>query len=203
MGVPSAICCRAAARSAPLPLPCQQVGRAAAAAPDRPEGGWGPPSARGLAARPHPATAAGSRDDDLDGIANDIDECPLTAQGVTVDIKGCPQFSGTLSNVLFATGSATLSSSAKQMLDITAGDLASYPNAKIQIKAYTDNTGNEKLNNNLSQQRASAVRSYLIGKGLPAERIEAKGFGEINPVASNDSSEGRSQNRRVEFVIQQ
>ena len=66
---------------------------------------------------------------------------------------------------------------------------------------YTDNTGGYDLNMRLSQERADAVRNYLIGRGIPAARLTAKGNGWSNPVASNDTKEGRAQNRRVEMYI--
>ena len=69
------------------------------------------------------------------------------------------------------------------------------------MSAFTDNTGPETFNKNLSQDRANSVRSYLMKKGVSADRIDAKGFGETSPVASNDTAEGRAQNRRAVFDI--
>ena len=71
----------------------------------------------------------------------------------------------------------------------------------IEIGAYTDDRGSDALNQNLSQKRAESVRSYLLGKGIAADKLTAKGYGEASPIASNDTAEGRAENRRVEFVI--
>lgn len=148
-----------------------------------------------------PATAAGSNDDDQDGIINDLDQCALTAEGLTVDANGCAKFTGSISNVLFDVESSKLTVSMKKMLDDAASELAQYPNVAITVSAFTDNTGPETFNKNLSQERANNVRAYLMKKGVSADRIDAKGFGETSPVASNDTAEGRAQNRRAVFDI--
>ena len=103
--------------------------------------------------------------------------------------------------VLFDVESSKLTVSMKKMLDDAASELAQYPNASITVSAFTDNTGPETFNKNLSQDRANSVRSYLMKKGVSADRIDAKGFGETSPVASNDTAEGRAQNRRAVFDI--
>ena len=72
---------------------------------------------------------------------------------------------------------------------------------KIEISGYTDNVGTESFNELLSQRRADAVVNYLVGKGVDKNRFIAKGYGQSNPVASNDNEEGRSLNRRTEFKI--
>lgn len=70
---------------------------------------------------------------------------------------------------------------------------------KIEISGHSDNTGTDELNDRLSQQRAEAVRNYLIGKGIAAETMTAKGYGKRKPIADNDTEEGRKKNRRVEI----
>ena len=77
-----------------------------------------------------------------------------------------------------------------------------YPRLKLRIEGHTDSTGSDETNKTLSQQRADAVKNYLVSQdGLAAEQISAIGFGESHPVASNETADGRSQNRRVEFIF--
>ena len=103
--------------------------------------------------------------------------------------------------ILFQTGKSDLSATAQAALSRVATNLAQYPQTDITVMGYTDNTGGYDLNMRLSQERADAVRNYLIGRGIPAARLTAKGNGWSNPVASNDTKEGRAQNRRVEMYI--
>lgn len=106
-------------------------------------------------------------------------------------------------SVLFPSGNDQLSSLARQSLDRVATILTEQPGEKpISIEGYTDSRGGDAFNQQLSQKRADAVRSYLVSRGLPAERVQAVGRGEASPIASNDTSEGRANNRRVEIVIQ-
>ena len=79
--------------------------------------------------------------------------------------------------------------------------MLAYPGLTIEIDGYTDNVGSDEFNQTLSEERAGAVRDYLTSQGVPAGSITSKGFGKTNPVASNDTSQGREQNRRVELVV--
>jgi outer membrane protein OmpA-like peptidoglycan-associated protein len=106
-----------------------------------------------------------------------------------------------LSGVLFETGGAELSPFAQQRLDTVAQALAAYPDRQIVIEGHTDAQGNEETNRALSLQRADAVRNYLSQRGVPPEQLQVMGNGESEPVASNDTAEGRASNRRVEIVI--
>ncbi len=141
------------------------------------------------------------KDDDNDGVNNAADKCPATPSGVTVDATGCPAFTGSLKGVKFESGSARLTPASQAILDAAATELSRYPDLNIEIGAYTDDRGSEALNQNLSQKRAESVRSYLLNKGIAANKLTAKGYGEAKPIASNDSAEGRAENRRVELVI--
>jgi outer membrane protein OmpA-like peptidoglycan-associated protein len=82
-----------------------------------------------------------------------------------------------------------------------SGIVLSHPGLKLAVEGYTDTTGTAAFNQTLSEQRANAVRDYLIQQGLDAGTITAQGFGPANPVASNDTPQGRQQNRRVEIII--
>lgn len=103
--------------------------------------------------------------------------------------------------VRFATNKATLTSTAKANLDKLVPVFKDYEDTNIVIYGYTDSTGRVEYNQTLSEKRANSVRSYLASKGLNNSRFETKGLGVKDPIATNDTAEGRSKNRRVEFAI--
>ncbi|QBN18457.1 OmpA family protein [Flavobacterium nackdongense] len=104
-------------------------------------------------------------------------------------------------SVLFDTGKATLTDRAKTNLDKLIPVFTEYSDTNIEIYGYTDNTGSAAFNLTLSEKRAESVKTYLISKGLVASRFKTTGLGIEQPIATNDTPEGRSQNRRVEFAI--
>jgi outer membrane protein OmpA-like peptidoglycan-associated protein len=104
-------------------------------------------------------------------------------------------------DVLFSTGSADLKPTARERLAKVAGILVAYPDIHVEVDGYTDSTGNPMFNEQLSQQRSGSVQSYLVQQGVPASSVAIHGFGEANPIASNDTAAGRQQNRRVELVV--
>lgn len=106
-----------------------------------------------------------------------------------------------LNHVNFETGSANLSKLSVYQLDNLADALNKYPNMAIEISGHTDNTGDPESNQQLSEQRAQKVKSYLVDKGIAEGRLTAVGYGSSRPVAGNDTEEGREQNRRTEFRI--
>ena len=106
-----------------------------------------------------------------------------------------------MSDVLFDTGKYTLLPGAREKLSKVAGILIAYPGLKIAVGGYTDNVGTDQLNQGLSEHRAASVRDYLVQQGVPTNSITATGFGNTMPVASNDNSAGRQENRRVELVV--
>lgn len=103
--------------------------------------------------------------------------------------------------VRFDTGKATLTPAAKANLDKLVPVFKEYADTEIDIFGYTDSTGSPEFNLNLSQKRSESVRNYLVSKGLVASRFIIKGMGIEDPIAPNDTAEGRTQNRRVEFAI--
>jgi len=103
--------------------------------------------------------------------------------------------------ILFAFGQSTLGASASSNLDKLATVLKENPDTDIEVQGHTDSKGSDDFNMTLSEKRASAVANYLKAKGVASSRIKTKGFGETAPVASNDTEEGRAQNRRVNFLI--
>jgi outer membrane protein OmpA-like peptidoglycan-associated protein len=104
--------------------------------------------------------------------------------------------------VQFETGSAKLIDQSKTLLDEVAGQLRDHPElTKIQIEGHTDSKAGKAFNQRLSEQRAAAVKTYLVSKGIEANRLTTKGFGETRPVADNNTEDGRFKNRRVDFKI--
>jgi outer membrane protein OmpA-like peptidoglycan-associated protein len=106
-----------------------------------------------------------------------------------------------MSDVLFDTGKYSLKSGAREKLAKVAGILLAYPGLNIEVGGYTDNVGADAMNQTLSENRAGSVRDYLVQEGVATAAVSAKGFGNTLPVASNDNSSGRQQNRRVELLV--
>ena len=106
-----------------------------------------------------------------------------------------------MSDVLFDTGKYTLKPGAREKLAKVAGILISYPSLNIEVGGYTDNVGGDDMNQTLSENRAGSVREFLVGQGVSTNSVSAKGFGNTLPVATNDNSAGRQENRRVELVV--
>ncbi|MFC0267803.1 OmpA family protein [Kushneria aurantia] len=105
------------------------------------------------------------------------------------------------SSVTFGFDSSELQLSARQALNQVNAVLLNYPDTRINVAGYTDSTGSDSYNQRLSERRAQAVGTYLQQGGVEAGRINAVGYGEANPVASNDTESGRAQNRRVEITL--
>ncbi len=106
-----------------------------------------------------------------------------------------------LNNIFFDTNRATLRPESALELDRLADYLRANPTLEVEIGGHTDNVGSDEANRTLSQSRARAVAEYLAGKGIAARRVQSRGYGEAVPTASNDTEEGRQQNRRVEFKV--
>jgi len=106
-----------------------------------------------------------------------------------------------MADVLFETAKYNLSQDAQLKLAKLSGIIQAHPGLNLGIEGYTDTTGTEDFNIKLSQQRADAVRQFLIAQGLSGEVITSKGLGEANPVADNGTSAGRKANRRVEIIV--
>lgn len=145
-------------------------------------------------------------DFDADGVEDADDACPNTAAGTKVDTRGCPVLFAsadrfTLTGVTFETSRSVIRPSSFAKLDEVAEALLANPGVRVEISGHTDNMGADNVNQPLSEARAKAVREYLIGKGVAADRMEARGYGRTRPVATNSTSAGRAENRRVEMSL--
>jgi outer membrane protein OmpA-like peptidoglycan-associated protein len=106
-----------------------------------------------------------------------------------------------MSDVLFDTGKYSLKPGAREKLAKVAGILLAYPGLNIEVGGYTDSVGGDDMNQKLSENRAGSVRDYLVQQGVATNSVSSRGFGNTLPVASNDNSAGRQQNRRVELLV--
>jgi OOP family OmpA-OmpF porin len=147
-------------------------------------------------------------DTDRDGVCDGLDKCPGTPPGTKVDKDGCPERKAifepgkkvlVLEGVNFAFDSAELTRESYRILDRVVTGLNDWPEIRVEIGGHTDSDGADAYNLALSQRRAESVRAYFVSKGIKASRLEAKGYGETQPVTSNDTAEGRAKNRRVEL----
>lgn len=150
---------------------------------------------------------AGCPDTDNDGIKDSEDNCPNEA-GLASN-NGCPGISEETKRVLaqalegvqFESSKDVLKASSYAVLENVVKVLKDNPQYRLKVSGYTDSSGGDDINLRLSKERANGVKAYFINNGVESNRIEADGFGEINPVADNETKEGRAKNRRVEFEI--
>ena len=139
-------------------------------------------------------------DADGDGVPDYLDKCPETPLGSVVDTDGCSASLVTLKDVHFAFDSAQLNSEGMSALDAAVPAINASPSNSISVVGHTDSTGSDAYNSDLSLRRARSVIDYLSAHGVNANRLRAVGMGESDPVASNDTREGRAMNRRVEVL---
>jgi len=125
----------------------------------------------------------------------------LQATGVSVTRNGDNIILNMPGNITFATDSSNISADFYKVLDSVALVIKEFEKTYVDVVGYTDSTGAESYNQKLSEARASSVARYLESQGVLAARIVSSGMGEANPVASNDTAEGRSLNRRVEIIL--
>lgn len=163
-------------------------------------------------------------DSDGDGVADDLDQCPGTPAGTTVDAAGCPVVSApackapepgekldlsgcasgdviVLKGVNFEFNQSRLTANARTILDGVAEALQAAPTTNVEVGGHTDALGSDDYNQRLSERRACAVARNLVGQGVEAGRLTPAGHGETQPLADNETDEGRELNRRVELKI--
>ena len=147
------------------------------------------------------------RDTDGDGVLDYLDNCPKVAG--TVENKGCPEvkkevkklFQKALQGIQFETGKYVIKPVSFKILNDVAAALIANPSYLVEVQGHTDNVGKPETNLILSENRAKAVKDYLINKGVGADRVTSHGYGDTKPVASNKTKAGKAINRRVEFVV--
>jgi OOP family OmpA-OmpF porin len=155
-------------------------------------------------------------DSDADGVPDFYDKCANTPAGTKVDGSGCPLAKAevkvyvteedkrvvkdAINNLEFDLGKATIRPKSFPSLDRVA-KLLTDKNFSLKLAGHTDNTGSDALNLRLSKDRAESIKAYLVSKGANASRIEATGYGESQPIATNATAAGRQANRRVEFTL--
>jgi len=146
-------------------------------------------------------------DNDKDGVVNEEDKCPEIA-GLSSNY-GCPEVKVEVQkelefaakNVHFSSGKDVLTDKSRKNLDEVVEIMNNYPAYSLKISGYTDSQGKDEMNRILSEKRANATKKFLTEKGISENRIVAKGFGEVEPIATNGTSAGRALNRRVEFEM--
>ena len=141
-------------------------------------------------------------DSDGDGVVDGADKCPDSPADKPVDADGCTIVSVVLKSVNFKSNSSELTPGSNKELDKAVAAMNKYPQLRIEIQAHSDSMGEAGYNQSLSDKRANSVRDYMIDKGIAANRMEAKGYGESQPIADNGTKEGRLTNRRVELKVQ-
>jgi OOP family OmpA-OmpF porin len=151
---------------------------------------------------PPPPQPPQPADADADGVLDAADRCPGTPRGVAVDAVGCPRTGPVvLRGVGFDSNAATLTPESRPELDGVAEDLRKHPRLRVELQGHTDSRGAEVYNFDLSQRRADAVRNYLITLGVSPDQLVARGYGETQPIADNETAEGRAENRRVVMSV--
>jgi outer membrane protein OmpA-like peptidoglycan-associated protein len=166
--------------------------------------GDGVPDGQDLCPDTPRGVAVGARgcelDSDGDGVLDRADKCPGTRAGARIDAAGCEAAEVmVLKGVNFATNSARLTTGSATILDDAAATLLKRGDMRMEVAGHTDDRGSAERNRDLSQQRAEAVRRYLVSKGVSAASLSARGYGEESPLADNRSESGRAANRRVEL----
>ena len=143
-------------------------------------------------------TASSTVDSDGDGVMDAADRCAGTEDSLAVDVRGC-SFTGIVEGLYFDRSSSKLSTSAQSILENVVLELSRFPNVVLEVQAHTDNRGKAVDNLALSQRRAESVANFMVSRGISANRVRARGFGESRPAFRNASEEGRRRNRRVVF----
>jgi OOP family OmpA-OmpF porin len=143
------------------------------------------------------------RDTDKDGVPDNVDACSDTLATATVDARGCVPVQAViqLTGVHFEYNSARLTENSKSILSMAAASLRGQPGMRVEVAGHTDDRGGDSYNLELSRRRAQSVAEYLNASGIEPSRLEARGYGEAQPMDSNSTDAGRERNRRVEFRV--
>jgi len=169
-----------------------------------PQGYYPPPPPMPLPApaveTPAVVIVAENPDLDADGVLNNFDLCANTTAGLSVDAFGCAQGASiVLRGVNFHTDSDKLTDDSIAILDRVGRTLSAHPELMVEVAGHTDSDGEADYNKDLSQRRSNIVAAYLIYRGVTPENVTAVGYGEEQPLSSNDNADGKAKNRRVEL----
>ncbi|ABB45292.1 OmpA/MotB [Sulfurimonas denitrificans DSM 1251] len=148
---------------------------------------------------PAPAPKPVDGDDDKDGVLNSIDKCPKTPIGHKVDKDGCSVLVDL--HINFDTASYKVDNASMPKVKEFAEFLKDMPNYNAKIVGHTDSVGSDKDNQKLSENRANSVKTLIVKEGIDTKRITTEGKGEKSPIATNDTKEGKAQNRRIEAEL--
>jgi len=163
------------------------------------------PAPQPVAAAPAPAAPAPvpapEPDSDGDGVIDRLDRCPDTPRGQAVDQWGCPDILLTLTGVNFKFDRSDILPESETILNRGVDTLKKASSVDVRVVGHTDSVGSDAYNQKLSERRANSVRDYLISHGISGSRLTTDGKGESQPVETNNTDEGRWQNRRVEFHV--
>lgn len=151
-------------------------------------------------------------DTDGDGVVDSKDRCPGTPPRVSVDKSGCPVTEATaifldtgsitVNDITFDTKKATIKSGSHETLNEIGRTIEAWPKLRVEIAGHTDSRGSTESNQDLSERRAGSVKEYLARNfKIDSKQLVTVGYGESQPIASNDTDQGRAQNRRVEFKV--
>lgn len=151
---------------------------------------------------PPPPAPPADPDSDNDGVVDRLDKCPNTRAGADVDVNGCEIMEEIqLQGVNFESNSDRLVTGTQVVLDEAAATLLKNPRIEVEVAGHTDSVGDEAYNESLSARRAVTVRDYLGSRGVEMERMTTRGYGESQPIADNNTTEGKAANRRVVLRI--
>jgi OOP family OmpA-OmpF porin len=154
-------------------------------------------------AEAQPQVQAAESDTDRDGVPDDKDRCSNTLSGAKVDENGCIKEEQKISlpNIEFESGSTVLAAGGKEKLEAVVSFLQTQTDVTVDVFGHTDAQGKDAYNLKLSDGRARAVMDYLVSRGVADGRLSSRGFGETQPIATNETAEGRALNRRVELLV--
>ncbi len=141
-----------------------------------------------------------ANDMDGDSVDDSSDICPDTAANTAVSQSGCGLFDTVLSEVTFKPGTYWLTPKSRRVIDDVVGTLLAFPEARIEVQAHADSEGPDEINDIISDARAEAVVNYMLKHGVGSKQLIAKGYGESQPIATNDTPEGRRKNRRIQLM---
>lgn len=162
---------------------------------------------------PWPFHKARGADTDGDGVIDSADRCPGTARNASVDKFGCPELAETRAmfldtgkltayDIVFGREKATIERGSYETLHEIGRTIETWPDLKVEIVGHTDSEGSAAFNQELSEQRAESVKSYLLRNfDIESSQLVTVGHGEKQPIASNETAKGRAENRRVEFSV--